>query len=233
MARSKRTSQQKAEKYPNGREYYHVAPITPSQTEYYELMKAYDITICKANAGSGKTLLALNLAISMLRHDHIKEIIYLRNPVTFKKYGSEGIGYLKGDLEDKMLPLLQPIEDNLSLLIPEKNKREQMIRIGQISALPIEYCQGRSFRDAFIIVDEAQNIAPDLIHLILTRISDRSKMVILGGCKKATQSKVKDGLADALFRFRHSENIATFEFDNEDVVPRHPLIKEINVAYDR
>ena len=176
-------------------------------------------------------MLALNFALGLLRHGQVEKIVYLRNPINFKKYGSEGIGYLKGDQDDKMVPLLKPIMDNLEMIVRDEGKRNYMIRTKQIEALPIEFIQGRSFRNAFIIVDEAQNIAPELMHLILTRISEGSKMVVIGGCRKGTKNNITDGLSDALDRFADSENIATYEFDPEDEVPRHYLTKEINDAY--
>lgn len=208
-----------------------VAPITESQKIYVDLMHHHDIVITKANAGSGKTLLALNFALKLMKAGRIDRIVYLRNPVNFKRFGSEGIGYLKGDQDDKMRPLLDPIMDNLEFLIPDQGEREYMLRKRKIEALPIEFIQGRSFRHTFIILDEAQNVAPELIHLVMTRISDGSKVIVIGGCKKATAGKVGDGLLDALERFDDDLDIATFEFDDKEEVPKHPLIKKINDAY--
>ena len=214
-------------------EYNFVPPLNASQEKFINLIQDNYITVAIANAGSGKTLLALQEGIKMLKNNEIDKVYYVRNPVDFRKFGSQGIGYLKGDKDDKMLPLLKPLLDNLELIVPHGGKRQCMLRKGAIEAIPIDYIQGRSLRDCFVIVDEAQNCSPEIIRMVTTRISDRCKMVIIGGCQKATDKKHLDGLHDAFRRLRPIEGIGAMIFDVNDDIPRHPLVKHINKAYNR
>ncbi len=212
-----------------GSEFFWRAPIGDRQKTYVELMDSKQIVFAHGPAGCGKTMLALQQGLKLLAQHRITKIIYIRiDPVD--KLGGLDLGALPGDVDEKMGPLLGPIQDNLDELC-SPGKAKYIIDNGQIEAIPIRFLQGRSLANSFIIADESQNISPIAMELILTRLSHGSQMVLIGSNRqKISRDKFNNGLADAISVLGHLPNIGHVELTNADV-QREGIVADINEAY--
>jgi phosphate starvation-inducible PhoH-like protein len=200
---------------------------TPGQKRYIVEIKNNDVTFCVGPAGSGKTAIAIGLALQdvLSNNPTYKKIVVMR-PV--KEACDEHVGYLPGDLMEKMIPWAAPVVDNMAVFMDPRGIKG-MFAHGIIEVVPLAYARGRSLNDSFIILDEAQNVAPKQMLMVLTRIGSNSKLVINGDVSQ-TDTVGQNGLADAFGRLDGIRGISFVQLEEEDIV-RNGLIREIIRRY--
>jgi phosphate starvation-inducible PhoH-like protein len=205
-----------------------IKPLTENQKLYIRMIEENDIVFAVGPAGTGKTFLAVAMAVKYLREGKIERIILTRPAVE----AGESLGYLPGTYEEKVYPYLIPLYDALFSMIPyDRVKRMMDARIVEVA--PLAYMRGRTLSDAFIILDEAQNTKAVQMKMFLTRIGPRSKVVITGDVTQIDLPKhEKSGLTEAINILQGIEGIAFVFFDKEDV-SRHRIVKSIIEAYER
>jgi len=205
-----------------------IKPLTENQKLYIRMIEENDIVFAVGPAGTGKTFLAVAMAVKYLREGKIERIILTRPAVE----AGESLGYLPGTYEEKVYPYLIPLYDALFSMIPyDRVKRMMEARIVEVA--PLAYMRGRTLSDAFIILDEAQNTKAVQMKMFLTRIGPRSKVVITGDVTQIDLPKhEKSGLTEAISILQGIEGIAFVFFDKEDV-SRHRIVKSIIEAYER
>ncbi len=203
--------------------------IYARSTNQQALVKAYeenDLLFAVGPAGSGKTYTAIALAVKALKQREVKRIILSRPAVE----AGEKLGFLPGDMKEKIDPYLQPLYDALQDMIPAAKLTEYMEK-GTIQIAPLAFMRGRTLSEAVVILDEAQNTTALQLKMFLTRLGLGGKMIVTGDMTQidlpATQ---KSGLRDALERFKGIKGIKIIEFNEKDIV-RHPLVKRIVAAY--
>ncbi len=202
-------------------------PKTPGQRRYVEAIAAHDITFGIGPAGTGKTYLAVAMAVAALKARHIKRIVLTRPAVE----AGERLGFLPGDIQAKVDPYLRPLYDALFDMI-DPDRFENYLQSGVIEVAPLAFMRGRTLNDAFIILDEAQNTTPEQMKMFLTRMGFNSKVVITGDVTQIDLPKAaKSGLVEAAKILRGIEGIAFVYFSEADVV-RHPLVARIIRAYE-
>ncbi|MFQ3618570.1 MAG: PhoH family protein [Cyanobacteriota bacterium] len=198
------------------------------QRQYVQAIRTHDLTFCIGPAGTGKTFLAAVLAVQALLANQVERLILTRPAVE----AGERLGFLPGDLQQKIDPYLRPLYDALYELI-DPEKMAGLMERGVIEVAPLAYMRGRTLNNAFIILDEAQNTTPAQMKMVLTRLGFRSKMVVTGD---VTQTDLpvnqQSGLAIAEKILRHVEGIAFCSLSKSDVV-RHPLVQRIVAAYEQ
>ena len=186
-----------------------------------------DLCFATGAAGSGKTFLAICLAVKALKSKQVRRIILSRPAVE----AGEKLGFLPGEMKDKLDPYLQPLYDALGELIPAP-KLKDLIDTGVIQIAPLAFMRGRTLSDAIIILDEAQNTTPQQMKMFLTRLGMNSKMIVTGDFTQIDLPRgVTSGLKDALEKLRDLKSISFIHFDKTDIV-RHPLVAEIVEVYD-
>jgi len=204
-----------------------VTAKTVGQKRYLDAIRRHDVTIGVGPAGTGKTYLAVAMALAALREGKVSRIILTRPAVE----AGEALGFLPGDLYEKIMPYLRPLHDALHDMLPVEEIQKQTER-GVIEIAPLAYMRGRTLNHAFIILDEAQNSTAEQMFMFLTRLGINSKAVITGD---ETQIDLplnkKSGLLEAHHALKHIEGIAIMEFSKRDVV-RHPLVQRIITAYE-
>jgi len=197
------------------------------QRDYIQDIRRRDLTFCTGPAGTGKTYLAVVLAVQELLSNQFEKLILTRPAVE----AGEKLGFLPGDLQQKIDPYLRPLYDAINEFI-DPEKVPNLIERGVIEVAPLAYMRGRTLNNAFIIVDEAQNTTPAQMKMVLTRLGFNSRMVITGDI---TQTDLplhqKSGLEVSLKILEHVEGIAMCKLTQKDVV-RHPLVQRIVAAYD-
>ncbi|HJN90912.1 MAG TPA: PhoH family protein [Verrucomicrobiota bacterium] len=204
-----------------------VTPKTLGQKRYIEAIQNHDVTFGMGPAGTGKTFLAMTLAVIALKEEKVSRIILTRPAVE----AGEALGFLPGDLQDKLDPYLRPLHDALQDLLPMEEVQKQMER-GTIEIAPLAYMRGRTLNNAFIILDEAQNSTAEQMLMFLTRLGFNSKVVITGDPTQIDLPPSKtSGIVEARKALAKIEGIALCELDKRDVV-RHPLVQRIVQAYD-
>src|SRR5919197_3826184 len=202
-------------------------PQSPTQGAYVDAMRKHDLVFSIGPAGTGKSLLAVAMAVNALRERKVARIILTRPAVE----AGERLGFLPGELEQKMDPYLRPLYDALyELMPPERFARSQ--ERAEIEIAPLAYMRGRTLNEAFIILDEAQNTTPQQMKMFLTRIGYGSKAVVTGDVTQIDLAGDRSGLVLAREILRDVEGIAFVDFDERDVV-RHELVARIVRAYDR
>ena len=204
-----------------------VTAKTVGQKKYLEAIRKHDITFGIGPAGTGKTYLAVAMALSALREGKTSRIILTRPAVE----AGEALGFLPGDLYEKITPYLRPLHDALQDMQPADEIQKSMER-GSIEIAPLAYMRGRTLNNAFIILDEAQNSTTEQMLMFLTRLGHGSKAVITGDETQVDLPPHKSsGLAEAHRALKNTEGIAIVEFSRRDVV-RHPLVQRIISAYE-
>lgn len=205
-----------------------IAPKTPSQVELVKAVEKNDVIFAKGPAGTGKTFLAVALAVASLERKEAERICLVRPAVE----AGESLGFLPGDLKEKIAPYLRPIQDSLSeLLPPEKLRRYE--ESGAIEVAPLAYMRGRTLKRAFIILDEAQNTTIPQMKMFLTRLGPHSKAIITGDTSQVDLAPgQKSGLEHAMSILNGIRGIAQVEFTATDVL-RHHLVKDILSAYEQ
>lgn len=205
-----------------------IRPRTPNQQKMVDLCKKDDLVFAIGPAGTGKTYVAIALAVGALKNRQIKRIILSRPAVE----AGENLGFLPGDLKEKIDPYLQPIYDALLDMIPPK-KLEEYIKDGIIQIAPLAFMRGRTLSNAYVILDEAQNTTIPQLKMFLTRMGINTKYIITGDVTQIDlPRKQHSGLINALKILSNVEGIETVYFDKNDIV-RHHLVREIVEAYDR
>jgi phosphate starvation-inducible protein PhoH and related proteins len=198
------------------------------QRQYIEALRKQDLTFCTGPAGTGKTFLAVVVAVQALLANQFERLILTRPAVE----AGERLGFLPGDLQQKVNPYLRPLYDAINEFI-DPEKVPSLMERGVIEVAPLAYMRGRTLNNAFVIVDEAQNTTPAQMKMVLTRLGFHSRMVITGDI---TQTDLlpnqQSGLTVALQVLKHVEGIAFSEFSQKDVV-RHPLVQRIVAAYEQ
>lgn len=200
-----------------------------SQKNLVKLISSNDITISSGPAGTGKTFIACAQALKLLKQDSRYHKILLVKSVTVLE--GEDVGFLKGDLKEKMFPFTLSFLDNFYKLIGEDNTTA-MLNEGLIEVLPLAYIRGRSIDNAIIIVDEAQNISLKNMRSTLTRIGENSKMIITGDIKQIDiKNKKLSSLDTVVNMFSGKHNIGTMFFETKDIV-RNPIVMMIEDEFD-
>jgi len=201
---------------------------TLNQKKLVESCNDFDLMFAIGPAGTGKTYTAIALAVKLLKNREIKKIILSRPAVE----AGENLGFLPGDLKEKIDPYLQPLYDALLDMIPAK-KLEDYLKDGIIQIAPLAFMRGRTLSNAFVILDEAQNTTVPQLKMFLTRMGLNTKYVITGDITQIDlPKKQQSGLIFALNILKGIEGIATVYFDHTDII-RHKLVKDIVIAYDQ
>ena len=205
-----------------------ITPKTKGQIEYVDAIKHFDIVFGVVPAGTGKTYLAIAMAVNALKKGLVKRLILTRPAIE----AGENLGFLPGDMVEKVLPYLRPIYDALYDMM-ESEKVEELTEQGVIEVAPLAFMRGRTLNDAFIILDEAQNCTPFQMKMFLTRLGFDSKTVITGDPTQSDLPKgVSNGLADAEKILAGIEGVKFIHLTGKDVV-RHELVQRIIEAYER
>src|SRR5947209_6252420 len=212
---------QTSEKKPN------VTAKTVGQKKYLDAIRNHDVTFGIGPAGTGKTYLAVAMALAALREGKVSRIILTRPAVE----AGEALGFLPGDLYEKIMPYLRPLHDALHDMLPAEEIQKHMER-SVIEIAPLAYMRGRTLNQAFIILDEAQNSTTEQMFMFLTRLGINSKAVITGDETQIDLPAHKQsGLVEAHRALKSTEGISIVEFSRRDVV-RHPLVQRILAAYE-
>ena len=195
------------------------------------LVKSYednDLLFAIGPAGSGKTYTAIALAVRALKNKEVRRIILSRPAVE----AGEKLGFLPGDMKEKIDPYLQPLYDALQDMIPAAKLTEYMEK-GTIQIAPLAFMRGRTLSDAVVILDEAQNTTVPQLKMFLTRLGIGGKMIVTGDLTQVDlPASQKSGLRDAIERFQNIKGLRIIEFDEKDII-RHPLVKHIVAAYGK
>ena len=204
-----------------------ILPRTKNQKNYFQLLNTKDIVFAYGPAGTGKTFLAVAKAVASLQKGSVNKIILSRPAVE----AGEKLGFLPGDLKEKVDPFLRPIYDALYDMMPY-DQVEKKIANNIIEIAPIAFMRGRTLENCYIILDEAQNTTKIQMKMFLTRLGKNSKMVVVGDNTQIDLiSKSDSGLIDAAKKLKNIEDIGFIELDNRDVV-RHEVVRKIINAYE-
>ena len=205
----------------------YVSPRSPGQAAYIEALANHELVFGLGPAGTGKTYLAVAMAVSLLAEGKVDRIIVSRPAVE----AGERLGFLPGDLREKVDPYLRPLYDALYEMLPAEQVVKRLAN-GEIEVAPLAFMRGRTLSNAFVILDEAQNTTPVQMKMFLTRLGENSRMVVTGDLSQVDLPKgQRSGLQDAAELLADLENIVFVEFTDADVV-RHSLVTRIVRAYE-
>ncbi len=205
-----------------------IVPKTKNQKKLVDAVRNNDLVFAIGPAGTGKTYISVALAVRALKNKEVKKIIITRPAVE----AGENLGFLPGDLKEKIDPYLRPIHDALNDMLPSE-KLKYYRESGVIEIAPLAYMRGRTLNNAYVLLDEAQNTTAMQIKMFLTRMGPDSKVIITGDQSQIDLPRnQKSGLTDALRILKDVKNIGFVELDERDVV-RHKLVKEIIKAYNK
>jgi phosphate starvation-inducible PhoH-like protein len=204
-----------------------IEPFTKGQLKYVETMMKNDLTFCTGPAGTGKTYLAVAVAVSMLKRKQIRKIVLARPAVE----AGERLGFLPGDMQAKVNPYLRPLFDSLEDMM-EFSQMRKFIEMDIIEVIPLAFMRGRTLNEAMIICDEAQNTLPSQMLMFLTRMGRGSKMIITGDITQVDlESKQRSGMVDAVEKLQGIKGIGFVDLSQDDIV-RHSLVQNIVQAYN-
>jgi phosphate starvation-inducible PhoH-like protein len=204
-----------------------IVPKGTAQRKYLQAIRAHDLTFGIGPAGTGKTYLAMAMAVSALVEKRVKRIVLARPAVE----AGEKLGFLPGDLAEKVNPYLRPLYDALHDMM-DIDKAQALVTRGQIEVAPLAFMRGRTLSEAFVILDEAQNTTSEQMRMFLTRIGHGSRAVVTGDVTQVDLPVgARSGLAEARDLLTGVSGIAMCEFSDVDVV-RHPLVQRIVLAYE-
>jgi phosphate starvation-inducible PhoH-like protein len=203
-------------------------PKTKNQDRLIGSIKQNHISIASGPAGVGKSLIALHEAIWLLEKGIIDKILYTKPTVNFLE--QKGIGFIPGPIEEKLLPLMFPLLDNLEVFV-SSGKIKYMLDKKQIEFQLLEYVRGRSLRNTFVICDEFQSVSPLGALTMISRIESTSKLVILGDPKQADIKLKSNALEDSIYRLKGAQSTGIIQFSKEDIV-RSSFLKDVISRYD-
>jgi phosphate starvation-inducible protein PhoH and related proteins len=205
-----------------------VVPRTPAQLEYVRAIESHDVVFGLGPAGTGKTYLAMAMALTLLKRRVMQRIVLTRPAVE----AGEALGFLPGDLREKVAPYLRPLYDAIhDMLDPEEGQR--YLEEGTIEIAPLAFMRGRTLSRSFVILDEAQNTTREQMFMALTRLGDESRMVITGDTSQVDlKPGVRSGLTEAEHALEGVDGIAFQRFSQADII-RHPVVGRIVEAYER
>ncbi len=204
-----------------------IFPKTPGQKDYFDKVKSNDIVFSIGPAGTGKTFLAVTFAVASLENDEVDRIVLCRPAVE----AGESLGFLPGDLKDKVDPYLAPLYDSLNDLY-EKNKLKNLLESKTIEIAPLAYMRGRTLDRAYIILDEAQNTTSMQMKMFLTRLGVSSKAIVTGDITQIDLKKnIESGLTHITQKLKNIKGIGFIKLEKADII-RHPLVMKIIEAYD-
>lgn len=204
-----------------------IQPRTDGQALYVEAVQTHDLVFCVGPAGTGKTYLAVALAVAALKQERIRKIVLVRPAVE----AGESLGYLPGDLQAKINPYLRPLLDALREMM-DYDQIKRYTEQDLIEVIPLAYMRGRTLNEAFIILDEAQNTTVSQMKMFLTRMGRGSKIVVSGDTTQVDlPSHMQSGLVDATRRLRGIEGLTQVQLTDADIV-RHRLVRDIVRAYE-
>lgn len=204
-----------------------IKPRTRNQATYLEALTKSDVTFGLGAAGVGKTMLAVATGLDLLLSGKVSKLVITRPVVE----AGENLGFLPGDLEEKIHPYLLPILDFLMLwLTPDV--LEEYTEYGLIEIAPLAYMRGRNFNNAFMILDEAQNATPDQVKMFLTRMGNKTKAAVCGDPLQSDLKGFSNGLVDAIEKLDGVEGIAVVRFTGEDI-QRSAIVRRIVEAYEQ
>ncbi len=205
-----------------------VMPKSEGQRAYLRAIQSHDIVFGLGPAGTGKTYLAMAMAVAALKREEVTRIILTRPAVE----AGEALGFLPGDLKEKIMPYLRPLYDALYDMI-EAEEMQRLMERGVIEVAPLAYMRGRTLNRAFVVLDEAQNTTTEQMFMFLTRLGIESRAVITGDTTQIDlPANKRSGLVEALQALKGVEGIAFCRFDDRDVI-RHELVQAIVRAYSR
>ena len=205
-----------------------IYPRTKTQAEFVQAMNSAEMVFGIGPAGTGKTFLAVAKAVSLMLEGKIDKIILTRPAVE----AGENLGFLPGDLKEKIDPYLRPLYDALYDMLPT-DQVDRKLEMGEIEIAPLAYMRGRTLSNAMVILDEAQNTTPMQMKMFLTRLGENSRMVINGDLSQTDLPRgVESGLAESIRILKNIEEIKIVEFTEKDVV-RHGLVSKIVKAYEQ
>ena len=205
-----------------------IIPRTPNQSKYFKLLNTKNIVFAIGPAGTGKTYIAVAKAVSALQEGKVNKIILSRPAVE----AGEKLGFLPGDLKEKVDPFLRPIYDALYNMLPFEQVEKKILN-NTIEIAPIAFMRGRTLEDCFIILDEAQNTTKTQMKMFLTRLGKNSQMVVVGDITQIDLvSEKESGLKDAQKKLKKINDIGFIDLHEEDVV-RHELVQKIINAYEK
>jgi phosphate starvation-inducible PhoH-like protein len=205
-----------------------IRPRTTGQIRYVQMIRDRDLVFSVGPAGTGKTYLAVALAVESLKQRRVRKIVLVRPAVE----AGESLGFLPGDLQAKINPYLRPLTDALHEMI-DHDQIKQFMEMDVIEVLPLAYMRGRTLNESFIILDEAQNTTIAQMKMFLTRMGMDSKIVVSGDVTQTDlPPHARSGLSDALVRLKHLEGVGIVHLTKDDIV-RHRLVREIVQAYDQ
>jgi phosphate starvation-inducible PhoH-like protein len=203
-----------------------ISPRSPNQAAYLRAMRQHDLVFGIGPAGTGKTYLAVAVGVALLKQRLVERLILSRPAVE----AGERLGFLPGDMKDKVDPYLRPLYDALQDMLPE-GKLGAKLESGQIEVAPLAFMRGRTLSNAFVILDEGQNTTPGQMKMFLTRLGENSRMVVTGDPTQDDLPAGSDsGLRDAVARLDPVDQVAVVRFTAQDIV-RHPLVEAILEAY--
>jgi phosphate starvation-inducible PhoH-like protein len=206
---------------------YSIVPKTFKQKTYIEAIKENDMVFGVGPAGTGKTYLAMSMAVSALVNKEVKRVVLCRPAVE----AGEKLGFLPGDMAEKVNPYLRPLYDALHDMV-DYERATEMVEKGMIEVAPLAFMRGRTLSNAFVILDEAQNTTSGQMKMLLTRLGGGSKCVVTGDVTQIDLPRGQiSGLVEALSILKSVEGLAIVNFSDEDVI-RHPLVSRIVRAYD-
>ena len=204
-----------------------IFPRTAGQATYFKLLRDHEVVFGLGPAGTGKTYMAVAWAVAFLKRRQVERIILSRPAVE----AGERLGFLPGDMKEKVDPYLRPLYDALYDMMPS-DKVDRMIANGEIEIAPLAFMRGRTLSNAFVIIDEAQNTTPVQMKMVLTRLGEDSRMAITGDLSQIDlPSGQLSGLSDAVNRLDGVKGIGITRLSGEDVV-RHPVVARILKAYE-
>jgi phosphate starvation-inducible PhoH-like protein len=205
-----------------------IVPKTAGQRAYLHAIQTHDMVLGIGPAGTGKTYLAMAMAVAALKKEQVTRIVLTRPAVE----AGEALGFLPGDLNEKIMPYLRPLYDALHDML-ESEEMERLMERGVIEIAPLAYMRGRTLNRAFVVLDEAQNTTTEQMFMFLTRLGAESKAVITGDHTQIDlPANKRSGLVEAMLALKHVEGIAFCHFSERDVI-RHELVQAIVGAYRR